>query len=170
MKDDDEIIGHRGKGRPLVPDDEYTAIYAHKEMGEFKGRKRLYLHFRIIKHTTYQNFYLFHSCPFPKDGSDSFGDGSNLIKALTVALDGKRPPKGSPLALKPLKGKWFRVQTRTVTTDSDGKPLHADDYYSVVDRLLSYEPDPDPGHKKWAAKMAEEQKNKMKVAEEGKNS
>lgn len=145
--DDNEVIGSgRIMPPPLSEGDDYLAVYSHKEIGEYKGRKRLFLWFNITTVEGHFRGSLFLACAFPKNGGTVFGTGSKLMEAFSVAL-GHKPAlrKGVEFKTKYFRGKTFRVRVRTVIEDSEGNLRDPGSWYSVIDRLLNIvEPKPEP--------------------------
>lgn len=138
MKDkDDELLGHARALPPHVPDGEYLAVFVRAERGCFERRERLFLWFAIATPGPYVNFELYLSCPCPKLGG-AFGLGSKLVAAYGIAAGGL-PRRKDRITTKVFKNKVFRIQTRTVVKNAQGKVRAEADHYSVIESLLSVE-------------------------------
>jgi len=129
------VVGHV---LPLVPDAVYEVIFTRAERGRFKRRERTFLWFRIIQPGEFFGKDLYLVCPHPTGGGRVFGLGSKMVQAVTVAL-GQRPKRRDRLSTRMFKNKVFRGQTRTVSKDADERERPAEDWYSVIDQLLSAE-------------------------------
>ena len=138
---DAEIVGDVA---PLIPDGEYLVRYdGHDTALAFKTGK-VFLRFAIIDMGPYLETKLFR--PYRvralvgrpgRGGKFTLARGSDLFKDLARLLDVTRRP--DRISLHDLKGKVWRVRTRTVTHDYRQRELPEAARYSVIDTILCAE-------------------------------
>jgi hypothetical protein len=128
-------LGEMGIVPPLMPAGEYVVGWLRAEQGEFRGRKRWFLWFRIVE-GLHVGEELYLCCPFPKDERRSFGLGSKLVAAMTMAT-GQTPRRRDRLSTRVFAGKYFVAKVRTVTTDQDCLERSPEDHYSVIEKLIA---------------------------------
>lgn len=132
---EDVTIGEMGIVPPLVPEGEYVIGFLRSEHGRFRGRGRWFLWFEIIEgEHAGQELYL--CCPCPKEDRRTFGLGSKLVAAVTVAT-GQTPRRRDRLSTGVFHGKYFLGVVRTVKKDQDEHERDEAHWYSVIDHLVS---------------------------------
>jgi hypothetical protein len=134
-KPEDVTIGEMGIVPPLVPEGEYILGFVRSEKGGFCGRDRWFLWFAIIE-GKYEGEHLYMCCAGPKQNKRTFGLGSKLVAAITLAT-GRTPRRRDRLSTGVFHGKYFRGVVRTVKTDQDEHERPKHEWYSVIDRLIA---------------------------------
>ena len=143
---DDEGAGFvelEGDGKPLVPDGQYEAVFEYHETAFILRTKaaKVFLRFRIVTPGEHEGVKLFRAYRVAKlrskpgkHGSFSLTRGQDLFFDLCRWLDIRQRP--DRVSLHDLRGKVWRIRTRTVSRDFRQRELPGFARYSVVDDLL----------------------------------
>jgi hypothetical protein len=126
---------------PLIPDREYDAVLIAYEcalLRQFAGAAKVFLKFRLLdagEHTGKVVYRAFRALRI--EGSRFvIARKGDLHKAICRLLDiPDHRLRGDRVSLHQLKHKVIRINTRTVSKDSKGRPLPESLRYSVVDDL-----------------------------------
>jgi hypothetical protein len=97
-----------------------------------KARK-LFLHFKIIE-GEYRGTKLFQAFNMRYDLTVS--SGSKYYKTWCMVNNWQKPTRNAKLSPRLFKNKIFRVRTRTVKPQHNGKPMPEEFWYSVVDEIV----------------------------------
>jgi hypothetical protein len=118
---------------PLVPKGLYEVVFVRAEEKILWGRKKVFLHFRIMQAGDYLGQVLFMAVTFPSNGR--FAVSSKYLQQWSLAA-GKRPARRDRLSTKVFRNKSFLAQVRTVEKDSAGEERSLLAQYSVIDKLI----------------------------------
>ena len=116
-----------------VPDHEYEAICIKCETGYGWGRKKMYLHFKIIDLGPHNDKMVFMPINYP-DGVKVKGFRSKYYQ-VWCQFHGKRPSKNATMSPRIFKNKICTIRTRTVKPKSKNNSP-GDFPYSVVDEIV----------------------------------
>lgn len=130
--------------KPRVPDAEYSAVVVRHDTAFIFRTPKVILRFRITTLGPQCGVELFkayrvaklRSKPGP-GGQISLRPGGDLFMDLVRLLQIRQRP--DRMSLRDLKGRLWKISTRTVTTDYEQRPLPEWLQYSVVDRITEAE-------------------------------
>lgn len=123
----------------LIPEGDYEVGYVRAEQKDhlWGGRKKLFIHFKIMQPGEHLGKVLFMSANIPVNGR--FSISSKYLREWSLAT-GKQPKRHDRLSTRVFRGKVFLAHVRTVmiSVHSTGKIQRRDpaSFYSVVDHLL----------------------------------
>jgi hypothetical protein len=130
---------------PLVPDGTYTGIYVRHDLVAlkmFKNAMRIFIRFRIVDPGEHQGAVLFRAYrvrPGRSRGTFVAPKRSKLFRTIAALYPSERM-RGDRINVRAaLKGRAVKLTARTVTTDSEQRPLPPNCRYSVVDELIGFE-------------------------------
>jgi hypothetical protein len=132
-----------GQDWPLLPDSEYITRVTHWETAYIFRTPRLFLHVQIVDgaHTGEKLFAAFAVRELVgragRGGRFKTSRRSKLVRTLT-RLTGQRI-RGDRVAVDWLRRSLVRIKTRTVTQDSEQRPLAEPLRYSVVADIIAIE-------------------------------
>lgn len=132
-----------GQDWPLIPDGAYIAHITHWETLNIFRSARLFVHVQIVDgaHTGEKLFAAFAVRELlgkpGRAGRFKASRRSKLVRTLT-RLTGQRI-RGDRVSLDWLRRSLVRIRTRTVTQDSEQRPLAESLRYSVVADIIAIE-------------------------------
>ncbi|MEK7763478.1 MAG: hypothetical protein AAB433_18020 [Nitrospirota bacterium] len=125
---------------PLIPEANYEVgfVRAEEKAHLWGGRRKLFLHFKIMQPGEHLGKVLFMSANLPVNGR--FSISSKYLQQWSLAA-GKQPVRHDRLSTRVFRGKVFLGRVRTVkvfVNASTGKieERHASSFYSVLDHLI----------------------------------
>lgn len=124
---------------PLIPDGMYEMgfVRAEEKAHLWGGRRKIFLHFKIVQQGEHFGKTLFMSANLP--GNGRFSISSKFLQQWCLAA-GKQSFRHDRLSTRVFRGKVFLGKVRTVKdfVDCSGKIQKRDpaSFYSVVDQLL----------------------------------
>ena len=127
------ILGTADGPPPKIPEGEYTIGFLRAETGILRGKRRVFLWFRIVDPGEHVGKELYLCCPVPENGK--FGMGSKLVEAWRIAK-GQWPTRRDRLSVNVFRGLYFRAAIKTVMKNQDGEERPVDQHYSKIDHLI----------------------------------
>ena len=124
---------------PLIPEGNYELgfVRAEEKAHLWGGRRKMFLHFKIVQPGEHFGKVLFMSANLPVNGR--FSISSKFLQQWVLAA-GKAPNRHDRLSMSVFRGKVFLGKVRTVKdfVDCSGKTQTRDpaSFYSVVGQLL----------------------------------
>jgi hypothetical protein len=129
-RDDDDFLLFVPRPRPFIKPSVYDARSDSVKPRRFWDREYLQVDFTIFEGAATDGVILATgvSAYYPLSG----GAASNLVRLIQLLDPNAKPGEVRASAIK---GKLFRVEVETVTTDRYNKPLPEPNYYSKVARV-----------------------------------
>jgi hypothetical protein len=142
--DDDSVVVDYANQPPLVPDNEYQAVFVHYETAYIFRCPKVILWFKIVEPGEHFGKMVFRPYRVKaikgkprRGGGIVLRRGSDCFKMLCRVLDLKLRP--DRISLNGLRECVLRIRTRTVTKDYAQDSLPDWLQYSVVDDILRKE-------------------------------
>jgi hypothetical protein len=120
-----------------IPEGNYEVGFVRAEDAHLWGRRKLFLHFKVVQAGEWVGTPLFMCMNLPTNGH--FSISSKYLQQWSLAA-GKATSRRDRLSTKVFRGKIFSARVRTVTSyvHSSRKIMERDpsNFYSVIDHLI----------------------------------
>lgn len=121
--------------KSLIPDGIYEGQCVGYDSKFCLGKTRkTFLNFKIISEGEHHGTKLFMAFNMPYNWR--IKTGSKYYKTWAMVNDWQKPSRNAKMSPRLFKNKIFRIKTRTVKPQHNGKEMPKDFWYSVVDEIL----------------------------------
>ncbi len=125
----------REEYKPLIPNGTYEAQCIKYDSKFCLGKARkLFLHFAILEHGEHNKKQIFMAFNMPYN--KRIRQGSKYFKTWCMVNDWRLPSRNAKMSPRLFLNKIYKVKTRTVKPNHNGKEMPREFWYSVVDKIV----------------------------------